>query len=197
MSISLPNVSDPRARTIMPDKLESADYYAVTLTADSGNGETKNFPSLAASGTSLTLESVALGSYSVDIKGYDETGDTDTLVLEGDSGKKKLVVSVNGANSIEITLNAVERKEEGLKGTVVINVDFSEVSSLERFTQMLSNGGFTVKMFDLDNPGEPLAKATLASADSTTLTLSAEELPTTNPEGMEVYFSLYNGETLI
>lgn len=197
VSISLPNVSDPRARTIMPDKLESADYYAVTLTADSGNGETKNFPSLAASGTSLTLESVALGSYSVDIKGYDETGDTDTLVLEGDSGKKKLVVSVNGANSIEITLNAVERKEEGLKGTVVINVDFSEVSSLERFTQMLSNGGFTVKMFDLDNPGEPLAKATLASADSTTLTLSAEELPTTNPEGMEVYFSLYNGETLI
>ena len=197
VSISLPNVSDPRARTIMPDKLESADYYAVTLTADSGNGETKNFPSLAASGTSLTLESVALGSYSVDIKGYDETGDTDTLVLEGDSGKKKLVVSVNGANSIEITLNAVERKEEGLKGTVVINVDFSEVSSLERFTQMLSNGGFTVKMFNLDSPGEPLAEATLASADSTTLTLSAEELPTTNPEGMEVYFSLYNGETLI
>lgn len=197
VSISLPNVNDPRARTIMPDKLESADYYAVTLTADSGNGETKNFPSLAASGTSLTLESVALGSYSVDIKGYDETGDTDTLVLEGDSGKKKLVVSVNGANSIEITLNAVERIEEGLTGTVVINVDFSEVSSLERFTQMLSNGGFTVKMFDLDNPGEPLAKATLASADSTTLTLSAEELPTTNPEGMEVYFSLYNGETLI
>ncbi len=195
VSISLPNVSDPRARTIMPDKLESADYYNVTLTADPDNGKTENFSSLAASGTSLTLESVALGSYSVDIKGYDETGDT--LVLEGDSGKKKLVVSVNGANSIEITLNAVERKEEGLKGTVVINVDFSEVSSLERFTQMLSNGGFTVKMFDLDNPGEPLAKATLASADSTTLTLSAEELPTTNPEGMEVYFSLYNGETLI
>ena len=80
VSISLPNVSDPRARTIMPDKLESADYYAVTLTADPDNGETKNFPSLAASGTSLTLESVALGSYSVDIKGYDETGDTDTLV---------------------------------------------------------------------------------------------------------------------
>lgn len=200
VSISLPNVSDPRARTIMPDKLESADYYDVTLTADPDNGETKNFPSLAASGTSLTLESVALGSYSVDIKGYDETGDTDTLVLEGNSGEKKLVVSVvsvNGANSIEITLNAVERKEEGLTGTVVINVDFSEVSSLERFTQMLSNGGFTVKMFDLDNNDKPLAEATLDSADSTTLTLSAEELPTTNPEGMEVYFSLYNGETLI
>lgn len=196
VSISLPNVSDPRARTIMPDKLESADYYAVTLTADPDNGETKYFPSLAASGTSLTLESVALGSYSVDIKGYDETGDTDTLVLEGDSGENKLVVSVNGANSIEIKLNAVERIDEGLTGTVVINVDFSEVSSLERFTQMLSNGGFTVKMFDLDNPGEPLAKATLASADSTTLTLSAER-PTTDPEGMEVYFSLYNGETLI
>lgn len=197
VSISLPNVSDPRARTIMPDKLESADYYAVKLTADPDNGETKNFPSLAASGTSLTLESVALGSYSVNIKGYDETGDTDTLVLEGDSGENKLVVSVNGANSIEITLNAIERKEEGLKGTVVINVDFSEVSSLERFTQMLSNGGFTVKMFDLDNNDKPLAEATLDSADSTTLTLSAEELPTTNPEGMEVYFSLYNGETLI
>lgn len=199
VSISLPNVSDPRARTIMPDKLESADYYAVTLTADPDNGKTKNFPSLAASGTSLTLESVALGSYSVDIKGYDETGDTDTLVLEGNSGEKKLVVSVvsvNGANSIEITLNAVERIEEGLKGTVVINVDFSEISSLERFTQMLSNGGFTVKMFDLDNPGKPLAKETLDSADSTTLTLSAK-LPTTAPEGMEVYFSLYNGETLI
>lgn len=199
VSISLPNVSDPRARTIMPDKLESADYYAVKLTADPDNGETKNFPSLAASGTSLTLESVALGSYSVNIKGYDETGDTDTLVLEGDSGEKKLVVSVvsvNGANSIEITLNAVERKGEGFTGTVVINVDFSEVSSLERFTQMLSNGGFTVKMFDLDNPGEPLATATLDSADSTTLTLSAER-PTTDPEGMEVYFSLYNGETLI
>lgn len=196
VSISLPNVSDPRARTIMPDKLESADYYAVTLTADPDNGETKNFPSLAASGTSLTLESVALGSYSVDIKGYDETGDTDTLVFEGDSGEKKLVVSVNGANSIEITLNAVERIEEGLTGTVVINVDFSEVSSLERFTQMLSNGGFTVKMFDLDNPGEPLAEETLYSADSTTLTLSAK-LPTTASEGMEVYFSLYNGETLI
>lgn len=199
VSISLPNVSDPRARTIMPDKLESADYYAVTLTADPDNGKTKNFPSLAASGTSLTLESVALGSYSVDIKGYDETGDTDTLVLEGNSGEKKLVVSVvsvNGANSIEITLNAVERIEEGLKGTVVINVDFSEISSLERFTQMLSNGGFTVKMFDLDNPGEPLAEETLDSADSTTLTLSAD-LPTTAPEGMEVYFSLYNGKTLI
>lgn len=196
VSISLPNVSDPRARTIMPDKLESADYYDVTLTADPDNGESKNFPSLAASGTSLTLESVALGSYRVDIKGYDETGDTDTLVLEGDSGEKKLVVSVNGANSIEITLNAVERIEEGLKGTVVINVDFSEVSSLERFTQMLSNGGFTVKMFDLDNHDKALAEATLDSADSTTLTLS-EELHTTAPEGMEVYFSLYNGETLI
>lgn len=194
VSISLPNVSDPRARTIMPDKLESADYYNVTLTADPDNGKTENFSSLAASGTSLTLESVALGSYSVDIKGYDETGDT--LVLEGDSGEKKLVVSVNGANSIEITLNAVERIEEGLKGTVVINVDFSEVSSLERFTQMLSNGGFTVKMFNLDSPGEPLAEATLTSDGATTLTLSAE-LPTTAPEGMEVYFSLYNGATLI
>ena len=199
VSISLPNVSDPRARTIMPDKLESADYYNVTLTADPDNGKTENFSSLAASGTSLTLESVALGSYSVDIKGYDETGDTDTLVLEGNSGEKKLVVSVvsvNGANSIEITLNAVERIEEGLKGTVVIKVDFSEISSLERFTQMLSNGGFTVKMFNLDSPGEPLAEETLDSADSTTLTLSAD-LPTTAPEGMEVYFSLYNGKTLI
>lgn len=196
VSISLPNVSDPRARTIMPDKLESADYYNVTLTADPDNGKTENFSSLAASGTSLTLESVALGSYSVDIKGYDKTSDTDTLVLEGDSGEKKLVVSVNGENSIEITLNAVERIEEGLKGTVVINVDFSEVSSLERFTQMLSNDGFTVKMFNLDNPGEPLAEETLDSADSTTLTLSAV-LPTTAPEGMEVYFSLYNGKTLI
>lgn len=200
VSISLGNVHNPASRTIMPSEYVQPDSFFVVLTPVDKNGEKwENTKALTlGAGNSLTLENVMLGTYTISVTGQKDGKD----VMKGNSQEgESLNVRPDGTSfttsdeSGNLTIMMDVIKDQG-EGNVQVTLDWSAVASDERIIEYFAQGGLglTFEMWEIG--GEELGSVSTTNISETKLTLKAN-LPVTGDGKKDVYFKLYNGNTLI
>lgn len=184
VTLSLRNVQDPNSRTIRPDAYTQPESYTVTLDAAEGNGTDKTVSDIPATGTSITLTDVAIGSYTVSVMGYKDS----VLVMEGQS-TSNLIVAPNGAKTATISLEVIY--DEG-SGTVEVPLDWSTVTD-DRIAD-----GFVLKMAD-NETGYVLGTYTYKAKEGskTSDTASFAGVPATDSRYVRFDFYEADGTTLI
>lgn len=191
LSIALEGVAQPGARTILPDGYVQPTKFDVTLTAEEGNGETKEYQyqGRTLSGGSLTLTDVKLGTYTVSIEGKTDNG---TTVMKGE-GNTELVVTPTKVSDVTVTMDVIS---DSGTGTIKVVFDWSAAKDNERLKSYLAtDDGLTFKMYDVTT-GKKLGSTGVITGSGTTSATMQFEYPATK-EPIDVYYKLFSGDTLI